>query len=175
MSLWQAGANQLVWDYAPDLPDFGSLSTSFSPDGEFIVYGTFNRLVVLSARDGKERFTLSFTAPMGDVLYSPGGDWLISASDDQKIRLWNAADGELLKTLAGHNHYVNGVAIHPQQKLLFSGSADKTLGVWDIEKGELVTLLKGHEAALLRVAVNPAGTLVATVSWDGTVGLWGVE
>ena len=58
--------------------------------------------------------------------------WIISASDDQTIRIWNWQGRSCICTLAGHTHYVMSAAFHPKEDLVVSASLDNTVRVWDM-------------------------------------------
>jgi WD40 repeat protein len=60
---------------------------------------------------------------------------LASGGDDQIIRLWDVAKGELIRTLPGHTNRVWGVHFSPASPTLVSGSADGAIKVWDIYTG----------------------------------------
>jgi len=174
MHLWDIANSEPLWNYG-EKDMLRVLSVDYHPTGETIAYGTLSDGVMLvDAKTGQLIKHLPITAPMGDVAFSPDGRWLAAGSDDNKIRLWRTADYELVKTLEGHAHYVNGVAFSPDGSLLVSGSHDKKVGIWDVQSGQLVKLLDGHEGVVLRADVNLSGTLIASISWDGTVRLWGV-
>lgn len=40
--------------------------------------------------------------------------WIVSASDDQTIRIWNWQSRSCISVLTGHNHYVMCAAFHPK-------------------------------------------------------------
>lgn len=58
--------------------------------------------------------------------------WIISASDDQTIRIWNWQNRQCISVLTGHNHYVMCAQFHPKEDLVVSASLDQTVRVWDI-------------------------------------------
>jgi WD40 repeat protein len=152
------------------------LSVAFSSDGSQVALGRITSgLMILAQKDGSMITELHIPAPVGDVAYSPNGQWLASGSDDNKIRLWAAADYSLANTLVGHSGFVNGVAFSPDSSLLISGSHDHKIGVWDVSSARRLIFLEGHDNAVLRLDFNPSGTLIASISWDGTVRLWGVK
>ena len=47
--------------------------------------------------------------------------WVVSASDDQTIRLWNWQSRSCIAVLTGHNHYVMCAQFHPKEDLVASG------------------------------------------------------
>jgi len=174
MHLWDGAKGEPLWNYG-EKDGLRVLSVSYHPSGETIAYGTLsNGVMIMNAQTGQPIKTLPIAAPVGDVAFSPNGQWLAGGSDDNKMRLWRTADYELVKTFEGHAHYVNGIAFSPDGRLLISGSHDKTVSVWDVQSGQRARSLDGHEGVVLRVAVNSGGTLIASVSWDGTVRLWGI-
>lgn len=57
---------------------------------------------------------------------------MISASDDQTIRIWNWQARSCISVLTGHNHYVMCANFHPKEDLIVSASLDLSVRVWDI-------------------------------------------
>ncbi|KAF7763970.1 hypothetical protein Agabi119p4_8507 [Agaricus bisporus var. burnettii] len=58
--------------------------------------------------------------------------WILSASDDQTIRIWNSTSRQCIAILTGHAHYVMSAQFHPKEDLVVSASMDQTVRVWDI-------------------------------------------
>lgn len=69
--------------------------------------------------------------------------WIISASDDQTVRIWNWQNRTKVSLLTGHNHYVMYAEFHPTEDLVVSASLDQSIRVWDIS-----TLVKRHTSAI---------------------------
>lgn len=59
------------------------------------------------------------------VAYSPNGSVLATASDDSRIKLWDANHRSELRTLAGHGEGVTGLSFNADGTLLASSSSDK--------------------------------------------------
>ena len=64
------------------------------------------------------------------VTYSPNGACILSASDDNTIRVWNATTGQcVVGPLQGHTKGVLSVAYSPDGRYIVSGSEDNTIRV----------------------------------------------
>lgn len=62
------------------------------------------------------------------------GDFLVSASSDKTIKLWQVSTGALVREFVGHQH---GLAcVQYDGKRIISGSNDHTIRVWDVEVRE---------------------------------------
>jgi predicted Ser/Thr protein kinase len=66
---------------------------------------------------------------------SPAGRQVAAWDEtDQLIHLWDAATGEELAALRGHEDQVLVLAYSPDGKRLASGSADHTIRIWDLRR-----------------------------------------
>jgi len=67
-----------------------------------------------------------------DVAFHPNGLWLISASDDRSVRIWDLEHGRVVKTISdAHGHFVSCLAINPQGSVLATGCVDHTARLWE--------------------------------------------
>ena len=66
------------------------------------------------------------------MTFSPDGKTVASAGGktDKTIRLWDVANGALLKTLTGHTSLVECIAFSPDGLTLASAGDDGTVGLW---------------------------------------------
>src|SRR5882672_741497 len=89
------------------------------------------------------------------VAFSPDNRWLASGGKDNVIKIWDLANGNVLRTLYGHTSNVNALAVSPDGKLLASasgdindqrdlgtftqggvvGGEDNTVRIWNVETG----------------------------------------
>src|SRR4051812_31836481 len=112
---------------------YGVVSVAFSPDGNTLASGGFDRGVKLwGVEDGREWATLDgHEGWVAAVAFSPDGSILATGSHDQTIKLWDAGLGRELATLRGHTGNVYTVAFSPDGATIASGSLDGTVRLWD--------------------------------------------
>ena len=107
------------------------------------------------------------------VAFSPGGEYLATASDDKTAKLWNL-QGEELITFTGHSGSLWGVAFSPGGEFIATASGDKTAKLWNLQGEELITFT-GHSNGVTAVTFSPGGEFLATASWDKTAKLWNLQ
>src|SRR5262249_43098039 len=104
--------------------------------------------------------------------FSPDGARVLTGSRDGTARLWDAATGKTVATLAVHLSPIIALAFSPDGTRVLTGSFDGTARLWDASTGEVVATLTGHTSSVDAVAFSPDGTRVLTGSWDKTAWLW---
>jgi WD40 repeat protein len=70
--------------------------------------------------------------PVRRAAFSPKGDRIVSAGDDKTVKIWNPADGKLIKSLAAHDGPATGVGISADGLKIVSIGADKTVKLFTL-------------------------------------------
>ncbi|KAF9246371.1 WD40-repeat-containing domain protein [Melanogaster broomeanus] len=128
--------------------------------------------------------------------FMPGDQFIVSASWDHSIRIFDVAAGHLVRTITGHTDWVRHVVPSDDGRLLASASKDQTARLWDPLTGELKMELRGHDHQVEVVVFAPVasynairelagvpntdrvkrpGAYVATGSRDKTIKLWDTQ
>src|SRR6266700_5436837 len=78
---------------------------------------------------------LSHAARVFAVAWSPDGQHIASAGEDQSVQIWEGTTGRTLLTYRGHSDIVTTVAWSPDGMRFASSSWDHTVQVWDATTG----------------------------------------
>jgi ribosome assembly protein 4 len=72
------------------------------------------------------------------VQFSPDGRYILSASFDKALKLWDGYTGEFLFSFKGHVAAVYQLAWSCDSRFLVSASKDSTMKVWDVKSRKLM-------------------------------------
>jgi WD40 repeat protein len=114
------------------------------------------------------------TERINGVSFSPNSLYVVSASSDKTIRLWDTNSGEEIRRLEGHKGSVNSAVFSTDGRIILSGSDDRTVRVWDVDTGKEIRVLQGHAGAILKVAISPDSKLAYSGSYDDTIRIWDI-
>lgn len=65
------------------------------------------------------------------IAFSPNGRFLAAVTVNDRIIVWNLANGEIVREIPGSNASTNAIAFDPTSQFLVSGSDDMGLRSWD--------------------------------------------
>jgi eukaryotic-like serine/threonine-protein kinase len=181
IGIWEVGSGKAVTTLRGHTGPVTGVA--YSPDGRMLASSgddlpirtmrlwdatTWQAIRTLSATEGKPRREPVFMA----VAFRPDGRRFAAACWDSTLRIWDAATGEEILCLRGHNGGVSGLAYSPDGQRLASAGSDSTARLWNAATGQEVLTLRGHESLVVGVAFRPDGHQIATTSRDQTVRIW---
>ncbi|MEK7263465.1 MAG: WD40 repeat domain-containing protein, partial [Bacteroidota bacterium] len=167
----------------PPYFDYSSalLTVAISPDDKILAHGSLNKINFYNFLTGEPRTAVPTIDAHLDwitsIVFSKDGKYIFSASNDKSVKMWDANDGSLKQTFAGHNGAVMTIAISSDGRFLVSGSADSSVRVWNTNDGTVKHILKGQESILTSVVISADGKIVSsggengkTLFWDNATG-----
>jgi RNA polymerase sigma factor (sigma-70 family) len=128
-----------------------------------------------------EQATLSASAPVLTIAFSPDGKVLVSGASDGKVILWDVRGGKELMSIggaAGEKASVSSVMFSPDGKALAGACADHNVRLWDITTGkELASFPKkgenrAHKSKVVSLAYSPDGKKLVSGDADHVVIAW---
>ncbi|GMH45034.1 hypothetical protein BSKO_12991 [Bryopsis sp. KO-2023] len=120
-----------------------------------------------------------FEAHEGPVRCVEGsGSLLASSGSDNNIRLYDAANGDGVRSFETPSSDVQCLAFVPRNETttepthLLGGAKDGSISVWDVNVKRLGVQLMGHKSGVNSIAVHRAGKLAFSTSRDSKLLLW---
>jgi WD40 repeat protein len=99
------------------------------------------------------------------------GTILVSAGDDQSVRVWDVESGELIRSLDQHTGVVHNLAVRPSHDglpMVASAAADRTIRFWQPTIGRMVRYIR-LDAEPLDIAWLNDGTQLMAACVDGHI------
>ena len=147
------------------------LSTKFSPDGNHVLSGGHDKLMLLWETFGECANILNFKGHANAILevsWSGDGESAFSASADKTAALWDAKTGGRVRQFKGHTQVVNSFNPSRDANTCASASDDGTCRVWDA-RVRLCQHTISHPWAVTAACVSHDGMHVYTGCLDGVV------
>jgi len=96
------------------------------------------------------------------VSFSPDGTRIVTGSEDETAKVWDARTGEERLALNGHTEGVTSVSFSPDGTRIVTGSQDDTEKVWDATTGKLLPDAMMPDQ-LLKGPISPDGHQEAVI------------
>ena len=109
-----------------------------------------------------------------DVKWNKNGNWLLSASKDQIVKLFDVRMMKEIQTYRSHKKEVNTVAWHPSHESLFAsaGAEGAIYFHLDDQEGPVGALEGAHDAIIWTLDWHPLGHLLTSGSADCSTRFW---
>eukprot|EP00877_Chromochloris_zofingiensis_P009724 jgi/Chrzof1/5004/Cz15g08070.t1 len=150
-------------------------SMRFSPDGDCIASGSYDRTILLWRTYGEcENYVLlrGHKSAVLEVHWFTSGEHILSCSADKTVRCWDAQAGVQIKRLTEHTSFVNSCCPMRRGPPLFvSGSDDGNAKVWDMRSKRSVQTLP-NKYPVTAVAFADAGDQVYAGGLDNNIHVW---
>ncbi|KAG6911013.1 hypothetical protein DXG01_005428 [Tephrocybe rancida] len=71
--------------------------------------------------------------------------FVMTASRDKTIKLWDSIRGLCLWTFVGHDGWVQALTFHPDGRHLLSVGDDHMMRIWDLSTGRCTRKIEAHK------------------------------
>lgn len=173
-------------------------NVTISPDGKYAISCCTNENMIHIWDIYKKQQIGELFGKQGSVRaidYSPDGKYIVSASEDCSIQMWDATpktyvfepridkriidlwDGRQIGLpMIGHTDDILSVAFNNNGKYIVSSSWDGTIRVWDAKtRLQIGKTLVGHEDRVWSAHFSPDDKYIVSASADNTVRIWDVK
>ncbi|CAH1638948.1 unnamed protein product [Spodoptera littoralis] len=149
----------------------------FSPDGSHLYScATDNTVAVWDVPTGtrikKLKGHASFVNSVSGARRGP--ELLVSASDDNTIKLWDARKRNPIASFDS-GYPVTSVLFNDTAEKIISGGIDNVVKVWDIRNNQISYKIKGHTDTITGMALSYDGSYLLSNSMDNTLRIWDVR
>ncbi|MEM7536897.1 MAG: TIR domain-containing protein [Chloroflexota bacterium] len=104
--------------------------------------------------------------------FSHDGQYIVSASGDNTVRIWDANTGVPIAVLEGHTDDVSMAMFSEDDRRILSAGRDNLVRVWDSLTHQQIAFLDGHEDVVTDALVMNSDYQVISAGADGTVRMW---
>ena len=142
-------------------------SCRFCPDGKKVITASVDQTVRIWDLD--EHIVLDSVPGLGTlshVEFSPNGELMAAAYNDNVIRLYDTSSWKLKGELVGHTDYPKSMHFDKDGKRLVSTAVDKTVRVWNVEKCSLLHVFALLEEKASEARFSPDGEILAFSAWE---------
>jgi WD40 repeat protein len=116
--------------------------------------------------DGHDRDALSVAFGNGRIF---------SSGDDMTLRVWDLADGSLIRKWGPFEYETDSCAVDVSRNRAVLGCDDGKLRIFDVVTGERIAEIPAHTSGIKKVAISPANGDILSVAYDQRACVWRAE
>ena len=178
VNLWQVESGERVHSYSTGNSSSFIMSVGYSPSGKMLAAG---------GKDGKVYFFDVETGEMTSqqehahakavrsLAFSPEGRFLLTASDDMNVNVYDPRQQQRVASFAGHTNWVLCVSCSPAGRHFATSSSDKRVKIWDLGQRKCVHSFEEHTDQVWGVAYNKEGSHLVSVGDDCNIHCYEME
>lgn len=166
----------------------GSFFLRLTSPTQVVAYFPTGEHIITAGNDDNNNFTLwnsqngaatrdifsGHAEPVLSLAVSSCGRWIITASSDKTVRLWDISLSSTQQgyNLANNNVEVTAVAFSPSGAKFVTAGTDDKAHLWDVQTRQVIATLQGRWGINATVAFSPNGEQIAIGGATETLYLW---
>ena len=156
-------------EWEEGIADLGR-AIQFNPENRIATERFFQQLILGRWRVRTPLATFHHEAQVKIVVFSPDSTRILTAGDDNVVRLWDATTGKLSGAFH-HDGKVYMALFSPDGTRILTSSEDKTAKLWDAATNQGLAVFH-HDDKVYTAVFSPHGARILTGSGDRTAKLW---
>lgn len=175
VSLWNLERRTAMLHHTDHLG--GAWAVAFSPSGDVMATGAGNGCLAFYPPGQASPLAkrIAHRMPLTSLAFTPDGKYLLTASHDRTVQLWNAPWQQYLDTVQEHKSWVYCVAASSDSQLIAAGDEEGVVLVSRVAEDGSPLTIRGHRGPVSGLAFAPRGRLLLSVGWDGTARVWDAD
>lgn len=109
------------------------------------------------------------------LAFTSDGNSLISCSQDEKIKLFEATTGKALRIIADTSSYLQTLAIQFKGMLFAFGDNDGIVNIWNVKTFNRIKQLQAHTGRVQRILFTLDGQFLITAGIDKEIHIWKIS
>ncbi|BAJ63678.1 WD40 repeat domain-containing protein [Anaerolinea thermophila] len=147
-------------------------SLAFDVSGKYLAAGSSGQTIfVWNLPEGKMLIPAP-AAPYPNhraVLFSPDGEFLVSAGGDHRLRVFRMTTQSVVKTFEGHRGQIRSIHFSPDGKILYSAGFDGSVRAWRFPMGTELYQSSFPEKEIFAILPFAEGRLLAVAGYSPNI------
>jgi WD40 repeat protein len=127
---------------------------------------------VWDVETGKRLTRLRHSGAVTIIRFSSEGRRVLTASDDNTVRLWDAENGEPLTEPLRHGGRIRSAEFSPDGQRVLTVSVGDNALIWEVRTGQPLAIELRHPIGIRYARFSPDGKFALTVDFGSIARLW---
>ena len=180
-SLWDVSSGKRLLNFPGH--DSPVRMLRFSPDGTCLASAGLDSFTVWDLASRKPRYSCpGHILQVSSLSYSRDGKWIASGDGgamnggmEAYIRLWSAADGQLIREWPAHLNSIGSLDFSPDGKTLVSTGFDARLKLWEASTGKRLRQFRSANNIYNSASISFDGKNLLIAGFDDELALWQID
>jgi WD40 repeat protein len=170
IQIWDTKTGKLLQNLKPNFTSSAVRITglTWSSDSKKLVSSSTVGTFIWDVSKGKELRHLE-ERDIATAVLSPDGKSIATTENKRSINIWDVTTGQLLKTMQGHDSFIDSFTWSKDSKILISAGALYTIKIWDVTTGKQLKTLFGHGWITSSISWNPQTKIIASYGIESDI------